>query len=625
MCVRGGGGRALRRQLLSIKMAGSEIEDQGNFSTDFQSYSDDQYCKEILQTLNSLRHEGSLCDVTLVVEGREFKAHRNVLAASSPYFRNMFTSEMREKTESKVTIEALTSSVMEDLLSFIYTGAVEIGEESRARDLLSAADYLMVPRLNKIAGDFLLRNLSVSTSISVYQLAVATRNDILKDGVQRFINKHFVVVAKSEEFVNLSADEVIEWISSDDIEIGGEDEMFEVVISWVEHGPDSRKDCLLGLLRHVRLTLLSPSYLISKVLRNCLIKDNQDCMELALKSMEVLLANQQDGSLSEKPRKCLETHVHCVFACGGHTRSYNESSNACCCFVPDEGKKGKWYSLENMMTKRTCHAVGSCQGLVYSLGGHVSNDICDKVERFHQTINSWVEIESLPIARMTFPGVSSLNGLLYVCGGYTRHDTLQTNRQYSKKVFAHNPNTNSWQECAPMIHSRAGLCVVAADQHIYAIGGEGERGVATDTVQRFDPRRNMWMLASSMTEVRKNLCGAAVRNKIFVFGGIGNSSPTHSAEMYDVEKDYWQEIANMQVPRVCAGAAVVQGLIYIIGGNRYSSSAPLKHKRMIECYDPSTGQWAEKGSFPCREFIMYCACCPVMIPRNLLESLPELS
>ena len=211
----------------------------------------------------------------------------------------------------------------------------------------------------------------------------------------------------------------------------------------------------------MRLTLVTPNYLHSKILKNGLIEDNQDCMKLVLMSMEDL-ANQQDGILCENPRKCLETHVHCVFVCGGHTRTYNESSNACCCFVSDEGK---WYSLENMMTKRTCHAISSCQGLVYSLGGHVSNDICDKVERFHQTINSWVEIESLPIASMTFPGVSSLNGLLYVCGGYTRHDTLQTNRQHSKKVFAHNPNTNSWQECAPMIHSRAGLCTVAADQH----------------------------------------------------------------------------------------------------------------------------------------------------------------
>ena len=599
-------------------MAGSDLEIQGNFSTDFHSQSDQLYCKEILQTLNSLRHDDSLCDVTLVVEGREFKAHRNVLAASSPYFRNMFTSDMREKTESKVTIEALTSSVMEDLLSYIYTGAVEIGEESRARDLLSTADYLMLPRLNKMAGDFLLRNLSVSTSISVYQLAVATRNFILKDGVQRFINKHFVVVAKLEEFMNLSAYEVIRWISSDDIEIRAEDEMFDVVISWVEHSPDSRKDCLLGLLRHVRLTLLTPSYLLSKVLQNGLIKGNQDCMELALKNMGVLLANQQDGSLSEKPRKCLETHMHCVFVCGGHTERFGGSSDVCCCFVPDEGK---WYSLEKMMTKRSFPIVCSYQGLVYSLGGDVLNDNCDKVERFDPAVNVWIKSAPIPIEKVIFSGVASLNGLLYVCGGFT--STGETS-MYSKNVFAYNPKTNTWQKCAPMIHGRASLCTVAADQHIYAIGGQGEDSTASDTVQRFDPRNNTWMLVSSMTEKRKGLCGAAFNNNIFVFGSASLAS-AHSGEMYNIWKDEWHQIPNkLQVQRNCAGAAVVQGLIYVIGGNRPSSSAPEEHKRMIECYDPSTELWAEKGSIPCGEFIKYCACCPVMISKNLLKSLAEL-
>ena len=54
----------------SIKMARSDlhIEDQGNFSALFQN-SDELYCKEILQSLNNLRHEGFLCDVTLVVGG----------------------------------------------------------------------------------------------------------------------------------------------------------------------------------------------------------------------------------------------------------------------------------------------------------------------------------------------------------------------------------------------------------------------------------------------------------------------------------------------------------------------------------------------------------------------------
>ena len=88
-----------------------------------------------------------------------------------------------------------------------------------------------------MAGDFLLKNLSVSTCISVHQLAAATRNKKLREGAQNFVSKNFVLVTKSKEFMNLRVDEVIEWVSSDDVEIRAEDEMFEVVINWVETQP----------------------------------------------------------------------------------------------------------------------------------------------------------------------------------------------------------------------------------------------------------------------------------------------------------------------------------------------------------------------------------------------------
>ena len=133
------------------------------------------------------------------------------------------------------------------------------------------------------------------------------------------------------------------------------------------------------------------------------------------------------------------------------------------------------------------------------------------------------------------------------------------------------------------------------------------------------------MLVSSMTEKRSFFCGAIFKNKIVVFGGCPISNVrTASAEVYDTGEDQWQTIPNMQVPRFCAGAAVVQGQIYIIGGNKPLSTAPDEHKRMIECYNPSTGQWAEKGFFPYEEFIKSCTCCPVLISKNVLKSLLEL-
>lgn len=43
--------------------------------------------------LNKMRETDQLCDVVIMVDEREFRAHRAVLAATVPYFMAMFTSE----------------------------------------------------------------------------------------------------------------------------------------------------------------------------------------------------------------------------------------------------------------------------------------------------------------------------------------------------------------------------------------------------------------------------------------------------------------------------------------------------------------------------------------------------
>lgn len=63
-----------------------------------------------------IRREGRLCDITLITpagvgqEGSErpqhrFSAHRIVLAATIPYFRAMFCSDMVEQFQNEILIQ----------------------------------------------------------------------------------------------------------------------------------------------------------------------------------------------------------------------------------------------------------------------------------------------------------------------------------------------------------------------------------------------------------------------------------------------------------------------------------------------------------------------------------------
>ena len=45
-----------------------------------------------------------------------------------------------------------------------------------------------------------------------------------------FILSNFVAVAKTEDFLNLSCEQVEEWISSDEVVVDVEEKVFEVVL-----------------------------------------------------------------------------------------------------------------------------------------------------------------------------------------------------------------------------------------------------------------------------------------------------------------------------------------------------------------------------------------------------------
>uniref|UniRef100_A0A673GRN8 Zinc finger and BTB domain containing 22b n=1 Tax=Sinocyclocheilus rhinocerous TaxID=307959 RepID=A0A673GRN8_9TELE len=80
----------------------------------------------VLDSLNRQREEGHLCDLSIHVQGQVFKAHRCVLAASSPYFHD----QVLLKNMSTVSIPAVIDPLaFESVLSCAYTGQLRMLRE----------------------------------------------------------------------------------------------------------------------------------------------------------------------------------------------------------------------------------------------------------------------------------------------------------------------------------------------------------------------------------------------------------------------------------------------------------------------------------------------------------------
>ncbi|KAJ7993874.1 hypothetical protein DPEC_G00259220 [Dallia pectoralis] len=118
------------------------------------------HAKQLLLQLNQQRAKGFLCDVIIVVENALFRAHKNILAASSIYFKSLVLHDNLINLDT----EMVNPSVFRQVLDFIYTGkllcSTEQSNEQNYSALLTAASYLQLHDLAALCRKKLKRSSS---------------------------------------------------------------------------------------------------------------------------------------------------------------------------------------------------------------------------------------------------------------------------------------------------------------------------------------------------------------------------------------------------------------------------------------------------------------------------------
>ncbi|CAN6293538.1 unnamed protein product [Urochloa humidicola] len=132
------------------------------------------------QHFRALLLGGKGADVTFLVMGERFAAHRCVLAARSPVFDALLFGPMKEgtTTESCIRIDDILPQVFRSLLHFIYTDSLPEAEgqdkesdATMAQHLLEAADRYDLQRLKLICEEMLCQHIDVSTVATTLALA----------------------------------------------------------------------------------------------------------------------------------------------------------------------------------------------------------------------------------------------------------------------------------------------------------------------------------------------------------------------------------------------------------------------------------------------------------------------
>ncbi|CAN6347767.1 unnamed protein product [Urochloa humidicola] len=129
------------------------------------------------QHLGELLASEAGSDVSFIVSGKSFAAHKNVLAARSPVFKAEFFGGMKEKGDGRVEILEMDPSVFEAMLRFIYTDeeVPELDEKleaaTLAQHLLAAADLYGLDRLKVMCERRLAYAVDRSTAATTLALA----------------------------------------------------------------------------------------------------------------------------------------------------------------------------------------------------------------------------------------------------------------------------------------------------------------------------------------------------------------------------------------------------------------------------------------------------------------------
>ena len=203
-----------------------------------------------------LKSSKGLCDVVLKAGGTEIPSNRSVLAAMSPYFTAMFTHDWMESRQDVIEIKDMPGHVLSSIVDFAYTGDIELTVDN-VQDILSASSYLLMDEVRDLCCSFLMKHLDVSNCLGIkfFVEANGCPQKVTSD-IDKFVSRHFQQVAMEEEFLSSSPEIIISLISSLDLKVSNEEEVYSAMLEWVKQDPEKRNHHLLSCLPPRALHLL---------------------------------------------------------------------------------------------------------------------------------------------------------------------------------------------------------------------------------------------------------------------------------------------------------------------------------------------------------------------------------
>ncbi|XP_072524679.1 kelch-like protein 40a [Salminus brasiliensis] len=533
--------------------------------------------------LCELLENDKFVDCVLKIKDREFPCHRLVLAASSPYFKAMFLSDMEESKKREVVLQDVEPSIMGMILRYIYTSDINLTEQN-VQDIFTVANMYQIPSIFSVCMSYLEQKMVLSNCLAILRLGLLLECPRLAAKARDFVCDRFELIVRDQDFHQLGSAELAAIITCDSLNVEKEETVFEALMEWVEYDPRERLKDLPDLLHCVRFRLMPPVYFKEKVEGHKLIRPNQEIkkeLQLIKDAQKGLMPKAQKSSskkagaaeageeedwdeeeegllpgiLNNNPRfGMFQTDLILMISNTG-TVAYDPAENECYLASSSTEIPKNHCSL---VTKENQIFVAG--GLVYN-EQNTENPFSSYFLQFDPMSCEWLGMPSLPNPRCLF-GLAEAQNSIFVVGG----KELKEGERALDSVMIYDRQSFKWGESDPLPYTVYGHGTVSHNGLVYVLGGKSESKKCLRRVCVYNPTKFEWKELAPMKTARSLFGVATHKNKIYVVTGVTDSGLTSSSEVYDIASNTWSEFTEFPQERSSLNLTELAGCLYAVGG-----------------------------------------------------------
>ncbi|XP_055351433.1 kelch-like protein 12 [Paramacrobiotus metropolitanus] len=542
---------------------------------------------------------------------KSIPCHRNVLMARSGWFRTMLRSPGGSQ-QATIHLPNVSHAIVKQLIDYMYSCKVSIGNMSNALLLLQAADLLEMGQIVQVCTDFLLKNMDLANWLTIFRGTRQLSDKRVAEACLVFALENFVKISYSHDFLDLDAAELKQFVVSNKLNVEKEEQVAAAVVRWLGHSLPQRSRFAVGLGKCIRLPYLTAEYRAS-------LPDTPAGQHV----QQTLFAA---ANVAHRYRDSYRKEPVIVFLWGYNKQTkrtekmdtvelyrldpLTDSKCSVPCAVPPSSWSGPMVYVVKDGRLRICvlaeeDDLESCRLFVYA----VDED-------------RWTDGGEFPVSNAW---LTAIGDRIYMMGG-------------DRELYAFDDEVRQLTAKAKMPIKLRASASVAHDGRLYLFGGRrwssrSKRYCATTAAYCYDPARDVWENLAPMPTARYD-CRACVGpdGLIYVVGGCA-SDLTYNAvtkgyfdgggrcvEAYNVQTNLWQIKGSMKTGRSKMGLVWLEEKLYALAGFIGAWGGHLQ----TECYYTNTNRWLECEPAFSPQCDMHCAVVPRTIAwKNMQRFIPD--